>query len=140
MIILHNNPYKNIFILSGSIIANIIIYLVFLYFQQSLKEYYVDMSINYLLFNTSVTFGSILTALYLNNLFRKNNMNVYNFFILILIIQIIKRIISEKLYEVTKHTIFYNNIQHTFELLLLDIFNILFALFFTVILIKLFKV
>ena len=140
MIIIYNNPHKNIFILGGSIIANIIIYLVFLYFQQSLKEYYINMSIKYLLFNTSVTFGSILTALYLNNLFRKNNMNIYNFFILILIIQIIKRIISEKLYNVTKYKVFYNNIKHTFELLLLDVFNILFALFFTVILIKLFKV
>lgn len=140
MIKVHNYPYENTFLFCGSVVANIIIYLIFLYCQQKLKKYYmINISIEDFLLSISITFGSILTARYLNTLFHKDTMNIYNFFLLILIIQILKRIIFLKLYKLTKYKIFYNNIKYTYELLLLDIFNILLSLFFGVIFIKSYK-
>ena len=99
----------------------------------------INISIDNFLLGISITFGSILTARYLNTLFHKETMNIYNFFLLILIIQILKRIIFLKLYNLTKYKIFYNNIKYTYVLLLLDIFNILLSLFFGVVFIKTYK-
>ena len=129
----YNKTKDIIYIFKGSIVANIIIYFVFLYNRKILKKIYsINSSLIDLIFNISIIIGSIYTGQYISYKFYNNKIHIYYFFILVVLIQLIKRLIMAKLYNITKYKIFYSNLKFNYKLIILDMINILLSLFISI--------
>jgi hypothetical protein len=125
----YNNIHDYNYIIQGSILGNIIIYLILLYNNNYFKKLKINIPtfIDFII-NIIIIISSIYSARYFNNLFHKDTMNIYNFFLLILIIQLVKRILMDELYTITKEGIFYNNNKINIKLYILDAVNVLLSL------------